>query len=153
MANHVITLISPSEDILGEYLNEEGDFDFEKILPGPARDDDMFPNKGEVLKDGVVLYDITGYCRLDWNRENWGTKWNSYQTKKVEAKVVFGTPWSHPRPIVAKLSELHPEVSFFVKYSDEDGYGSNHGVYTIKAGEVTGIPCNKEEIHNELWES
>lgn len=75
----------------------------------------------------------------DWNNINFGTKWNSYDhycmESGTETQFGFQTAWSHPFPIIKKLSNLFPKVTINVKYADED-FGYNVGEYTIKGGKV-----------------
>lgn len=62
----------------------------------------------------------------DWNRAKWGTKWNSYQMKRVSDTVVtFETAWSAPHPVFEKLNADRNEC-FLHEWADEDT-GSNVG--------------------------
>lgn len=69
---------------------------------------------------------------INWNIAHWGTKWNSYNTKKVgkpqrkekggEAFVVkmrFQTAWEPPIPIVYGLAAIFPELEFELNYRME----------------------------------
>ena len=78
----------------------------------------------------------------DWRsaRENWGTKWNAYGQPEDgypqnESEYVFETAWSHPYKLIRMLSQKLPDVTFNIKYADED-IGSNCGSYVIKGGEM-----------------
>jgi hypothetical protein len=71
-----------------------------------------------------------------WSLGNWGTKWNSYNSKRLTDNTVkFQTAWSTPEQVIKKLSELYPKNSFTVRYADEDT-GSNCGRYIYKAGDL-----------------
>lgn len=74
-------------------------------------------------------------CWYSWNVNNWGTKWNAYSVERNEGEVKFETAWSHPYPVIEALSRRFPEVTFDVRYADEDR-GANCGHYTIKDGVV-----------------
>lgn len=72
----------------------------------------------------------------DWSRVNWGTKWNAYNTNRVdEVTVRFDTAWSAPIPVIDALSKRYPEVEFRLRWADEDT-GSNTGDIAVKNGEV-----------------
>ena len=78
----------------------------------------------------------------DWrtSAENWGTKWNAYGQPdegypEDATEYTFETAWSHPFKLMRILSERLPEVTFNIKYADED-LGSNCGVYIAKNGEA-----------------
>lgn len=75
----------------------------------------------------------------DWNLLNFGTKWNCYEHFNMENgdenEFWFQTAWSHPFPILKKLSEIFPDVTINIKYADED-FGYNVGEYTLIGGDT-----------------
>ena len=79
------------------------------------------------------------YNWYSFHLKNWGTKWNSYSHYCMEngneSEFGFQTAWSHPFPIMQKLSKNFPEIKFEIRYADED-FGRNIGEYTLKGGEV-----------------
>jgi hypothetical protein len=72
----------------------------------------------------------------DWNRKNWGTKWNSYDgdidhdTNTIE----FCTAWTLPDPIFAEMAKLYPDLHFHIETLEEGGFFA--GYIDIKNGEV-----------------
>lgn len=81
----------------------------------------------------------------DWAIKNWGTKWNSYGYDYHDRSDVaenptlgFNTAWSAPHPIIRKLAEMYPEVSFEHVWADED-IGQNCGRSTYGNGQCTGV--------------
>lgn len=91
-------------------------------------------------------------CWRNWSIDNWGTKWNAYDTS-LEPKesglteLRFDTAWSHPHPVLEALSKLFPNVLIQVSYADED-LGYNIGKYSIKDDERTDL-LNIEEGGDE----
>lgn len=80
------------------------------------------------------------YDWYNWNCENWGTKWNAYNTAITEnspffTEIEFDTAWSTPDPIIKALSVKYPNCVFEVIYADED-WGSNSGNYSYKNGDL-----------------
>lgn len=72
----------------------------------------------------------------DWQRANWGTKWNAYdQVSHSENEIEFDTAWCTPFEAMVNLSKKYPLVTFEVAYADED-FGYNVGEYTLLNGEV-----------------
>lgn len=70
-----------------------------------------------------------------WQNANWGTKWNAYEQVEIDENVIeFQTAWSTPFTLLTKLSKMFPEVTFEVRYADED-FGYNVGEYTLLGGE------------------
>jgi len=69
----------------------------------------------------------TGYRDwYQWSIANWGTKWGSYDYEfraREPGRFVFkfATAWSPPRPILAKLAEMWPELRIETKSIDEGG--------------------------------
>lgn len=79
----------------------------------------------------------------EWNIRHWGTKWNSYEyaeRSREPGRFVFQfeTAWSVPKPILAKLTELHPTLTFALASIDE---GGPHYV-----GEYAGTLHRLEEV-------
>jgi hypothetical protein len=68
-------------------------------------------------------YEVQGW--YDWRLENWGTKWDVYETHctRIDANTLqlyFYTAWSPPIPIYDKLVDMGFEVN--ARYLDE-GWG------------------------------
>ena len=78
----------------------------------------------------------------DWSVQQWGTKWNSYnspETSEEEIKktksIYFQTAWSPPLPVIFKLSAMLAGITITLKWADED-IGCNCGEITLQNGEV-----------------
>lgn len=202
MPNHItnivrLTGVTPARitKIFKEILNEQGMFDFNRVIPMP-----------EILKNTTSPNNVnaeeclaeTGYTSwYDWACANWDTKWNAYDQKpmyntvrfkrwhrtwtsrnwdkdhayrvyadRVNKKrykaalalgtcdtIQFQTAWSMPEAIMAKLSEMYPDVSFQITYADED-IGSNCGEFTLQDGEVvvSNIAPNWRDMVDEQRE-
>ena len=80
---------------------------------------------------GKVKYGFNSW--YNWRLENWGTKWNAYETDYGEDYLFFQTAWNAPVPIFQRLAELNPNTWFQVKYYDEDT-GSNCGIIEYRPG-------------------
>ena len=93
---------------IGQGLESEQPIDFEKIIPPP---DNLFR--------GNIGNDEEKYCKdnnlpnwYDWNRENWGTKWNAAYgeirpSKQGDSTVLFfDTAWGLPLPILEKIEHM-----------------------------------------------
>lgn len=70
----------------------------------------------------------------DWANKNWGTKWNAYEIDSImsldgtSVTLLFQTAWSGVSTIIAKLTEMFPELVFEYAYADEDmGYNCGTG--------------------------
>lgn len=77
----------------------------------------------------------------EWSVANWGTKWNAYGYDEYTDysgcdELTFKTAWSVPHPILKKLSELFPNISFKHQWADED-IGMNCGERSYLGGEIT----------------
>jgi hypothetical protein len=134
MPNHVTTVIvSDNKEAIHALLTEEG-VDFARVIPEPENIE-RGGCSGE-HEEGVV-------CWYEWNRANWGTKWNGYSTtadvryrgSEAEHAIQFQTAWSHPLPVIEALSRKFPDDVLLVHYADED-FGSNLGSYLIKNGQI-----------------
>ena len=93
-------------------------------------------------------------CRdwYGWSTDNWGTKWNAYNTNDTDTdEVSFETAWSNPYPVIVALSAKYPEAVFHMRFADED-FGHNVGEYSLKGGYVVdeNIPEGGSEEALEL---
>ena len=61
----------------------------------------------------------------DWRNKNWGTKWDIKAEVHVDdlhdegCTLIFQTAWSPPEPIVYKLQEMFPDITFYGGYIGE----------------------------------
>lgn len=91
------------------------------------------PKNWGKIKDG---YNNGGY---EWCIKNWGTKWGMYdfsevKSTKTSSVVSFSSAWSPPMPVILKMSEMFPSLTFMLRYY-ECGAGYK-GMYECKGGEV-----------------
>lgn len=89
-------------------------------------------NKGIPMPESCDWY--------EWSINNWGTKWTAYGYDKntdysKNENLWFQTAWSAPHPILQKLSEMYPTITFEHQWADED-LGMNCGKREYSGGEV-----------------
>ena len=103
--------------------SDENDFDFNNIIPMPKN---IF--RGNLGREEEEKYGKNNW--YDWSIENWGTKWNSVDTR-VELNdgslyYTFDTAWDCPREIVNALMRMRKTILKDIKISweciHEDGY-------------------------------
>lgn len=113
--------------------------DFEKVIPPPSN---IFRG-GLGEKERQMCIDENRPNWYDWNRENWGTKWNSYSFEKINKNTYkFETAWVGVPKILTAMSLKFPEVEFLYKYADEDT-AYNTGIMKFLNGNII------EENHPE----
>ena len=93
-------------------------------------------------------------CRdwYGWSTDNWGTKWNAYNTNDTDVdEISFETALSNPYPVIIALSAKYPEAVFHMRFADED-FGHNVGEYSLQNGDVVdeNIPEGGSEEALEL---
>lgn len=106
--------------VFAEELDHNGDkvifFDFNSLVPTP---DNIF--QGDLGPEEEALYGVNTW--FYWNRANWGTKWNSYNTKfeygEKGGMISFQTAWNPPFPVIEKLAARFPDAQIEHKYLDE----------------------------------
>lgn len=102
-------------DAVFAYLtNSDGLIDFQKIIPQPDGIQDPNPNH---LSDS----------ERDWCIENWGTKRNAYNVRKLfrerwKLGFEFTTAWSVPSPILEKIFAMFPDVNKEYVAADDGGW-------------------------------
>jgi hypothetical protein len=114
------------------------DYDFEKrMLERKAENEEQFNNMIELGQK--YLTNIAKYGCKDWyqfHNKYWNTKWNSVEAEVNDNVITFDTAWSFPAPVIEKLSEMFPDVTFDFIYADED-CGSNTGSGSICNGKYS----------------
>ena len=116
--------------------SEESVFDFNKLVPSP--DWDNTPNEDGELP--VIDEDAPSFMQVkkfplsgksddrwyDWNRENWGTKWNADKAEVYVCKYgdhvqfKFETAWCAPVEILLALRDQYPQLQFNWFYRIEE---------------------------------
>jgi hypothetical protein len=71
----------------------------------------------------------------DWRCENWGTKWNAYETQICEDYIQFCTAWNVPTPVLKKLSEKFPQNKIALLVNNE-GSRYNFGIIFENGKEI-----------------
>ena len=65
---------------------------------------------------------ITDLNHINFNRSEWGTKWNAVNPYIMEddecIEIRFLTAWSPPEAIYAEMAKQHPELTFDITYSE-----------------------------------
>jgi hypothetical protein len=83
------------------------------------------PDCLEKAQRAIDAYEQTGFISwYDWSIENWGTKWNSYELHMVRSGsgtlcFSFQTAWAPPLPVLNRLRQMYPKLTFQVKGRDE----------------------------------
>ena len=158
MPNHVYTRMTVNgelEDVHEFFMthmteDKGGDsaLDFNTFIPMPEElkgtraPSDLPPTASKALID---KYGADNW--YDWSISNWGTKWNSYDNylDHDTNSVSFNTAWSLPDPILAKMAEMYPELSFHLEVVEEGGFFA--GTIDIESGVVNENLTDD----NETW--
>jgi len=131
MPNHIYQKIRISDwnytdkfkEAKKKVLNEENNFDFNLLIPQP---ENIFNGSlGEKERQMCIEENRPNW--LDWNRENWGTKWNAYSTEIITndndtLELTFQTAWNIPTPIIEALFEVFSDFEIHYLAVDEGGF-------------------------------
>lgn len=120
MANYVFNYLYMNEETIKKYFNEEGKFDFGKVIPIP---------------------EISNIERNRWCKENWGTKCNADDQYHEWGYVEFTTAWSIPDKIIEKIIRDNPKEPLKIAYNEENT-GENCGIWQY-------IPVKEEQEEGE----
>ena len=114
------------EGLMRHITGDEGNFDFNTIIPYPehfrkmdeaCREADRSGTRNHNIKDG---YNSGGY---EWCKEKWGTKWNAGTAEVFKSHAgtmfVFKTAWSPPIPVVEELARRFPALSIELLYFEK----------------------------------
>lgn len=99
----------------------------------------------------------------DWKVDNWGTDWDAQGllnaingARSQTGPIRFTTAFSTPKPVMVKLSQMHPDVVIRIDYAGEL-IGFDCGYYTLKDGQCVQdvrLPEKSKEAFEksfELW--
>lgn len=123
-----------------KYIRENyGSFSFNTLRAAKEMLNDSCQHEGVKITDkenallAIECFEKCGYMGwYDFRISQWGTKWNAYDVEKCDKNsIIFDTAWSTPYPVIEKLSEIFPDVEFYVKFADEDAFGGNNGEYAF----------------------
>lgn len=152
-------MTTEKEGMVSKMLSHSQFYTMEKYKDKTAEELAHYKELGEELFKINLKY---GACNwYDWRIYNWNTKWNAYDTY-IEScgdgcvELYFYTAWSSPQPILMKLAEMFPHLTFDYKYADEDmtyncgeGYGED-GEMSFRFAE--GGSDDAMEIYVECWQ-
>ena len=152
MPNHVINEVvftgvdkALQSSILLKMVSPESKIDFEVLLPPPLN---IWQGNVGAVEEGAFPGN-----QLDWNRKNWGTKWNAYGMDEIDDKyapivstentlvLTFQTAWNPPRGwLVALFNTINLSFEHNFLSEDDDGGHTEYYIY------------NKEDKYSsKLW--
>lgn len=152
------------------YETEEYEFDFNHFIPQPsnifrgnisAKDRvnlESFTTSG---KGGILINSVPNW--YDWNRENWGTKWNSnLHSSDCSADhnlhyvhtYNMSTAWADPRPVLHKMIEMYPHLEFEIEgYEESNEYGIYMSTYEDVFAEEQGDMIDEQNNRKIYYDS
>jgi hypothetical protein len=140
MPNWSFNILNASDEVLKQIVNEEGEIDFNTVVPMPKELEGTISPNGDSTKEGkntseklIEKYGSDNW--YDWSCVNWGTKWNGVTDNPYsegEGIIHFRTAWSYPEGFIEALSKKFPNELIEFEWEEEQGYGE---VFTIQNGE------------------
>lgn len=110
---------------------------------------------GKTACENIINYGAPTW--YEWCWVNWGTKWDADASGTDllgESTLFFETAWSAPHPIMDKLSETYPDITFVHRWADED-WGRNCGERIYQGGALVDqyIPEAEDAVRfsAEIW--
>lgn len=110
---------------------------------------------GKAAFQNQLRYGTPNWC--EWMIVNWGTKSAAYETGLVGYDtIIFNTEWDRAMPIISKLAEMYPDISFFYRWADRT-LGENVGMAKFKGGKEVSDEfceegsCGAYELAADLW--
>jgi len=136
-----LNLLNINPEVEERFLQERTDIDREVFA------------LGKQAYQNILMYGAPTW--YEWSIENWGTKWNAYGYEENEVvtersgdnTLWMNTAWGAPHPVIAKLAELYPDLTFEHEWADED-IGNNCGRKTYENGECTETYYPEERIES-----
>lgn len=125
--------IIPRPEILNHTGSGMREIDGKKVdswyIIKPWHDD--FPGQKEEVRlftpeEEAELQAIGHRDWYSWSIQNWGTKWNACHVEIEDSsehgylEITFNTAWSAPVPVLRKMVEMFPKLSFTCEWRYED---------------------------------
>ena len=164
MPNHVqnkIVIPRYTNKIFHRIINKNGDVDFNILVPKPAN----VWNYSESILEEDNFHNLG----LDWNRKNWGTKWNAYESEHGTCGssliLLFQTAWSPPMDWICALwntfkkpfthlwmSEGNNEKAYFDTWENNNKYSpfDRRDASQEQHKEIHKLLCCVEEFNEEM---
>ena len=109
--------------------------------------------EGQMALDNIKKYGCKDW--YSWKIQYWGTKWGAYDYTQVDRGdgmvcMEYSTAWSPATPIISKLGEMFPKLTFVNSYMDE-GWGY-YGHQTVSGegelDDVCDFKCEGQDFIN-----
>jgi hypothetical protein len=127
--NNKLRVVAGDPKIVFEFIrSQESILDFDNIVPMPPEACAKVSAQEEAaswrtLPDGEKVMWIPfppGSFRIQWNQENWGTKWNACEPRYLppghpQRVICFATAWDPPVPVFEALSKLFPRHTIVIR--------------------------------------
>lgn len=114
------------EGLIRHVTGEEGNFDFNTMIPYPERFRKMDDACREADRAGTRLpgikdgYNSGGY---EWCIEHWGTKWNACTAEVFQSSLgtmfIFETAWGPPILVIEEIARRFPKLSIELLYFEQ----------------------------------
>jgi len=102
--------------------------------------------------------DENGNSNVNWQYDNWGTKWGACDTcylyfNEGHVTIAFDTAWGPADTWIHTMSDMFPDLEFTCRYA-EPGYlrynmrGSNHTLWSLNC-----ISGSTSFLHKEIYVS
>ena len=101
----------------------------------------ILPNGERVIKYEETVLSFETFIPLpvcgwdyNWCCKNWGTKWNCNEVEFYNGIYSFNTAWSPPAPVIKRMGELFPKLTFHLYYEESgDDY---EGDYIVEGNNI-----------------
>lgn len=142
-----------------QYGTEGRDFDFNHFIPQPDnifRDNLDSETRKRLEEEGIPNW-------YDWNCTNWGTKWNAHcnsvESHKDYVTYNLETAWAFPSPVIKKMIDKYPNLSFEIEGEEEfNSYGvyvkyddGNLGAWHEEEPSYFDEDSQREVYYEDVW--
>ena len=135
-----------SPDDLDAYFGEH------EYPKGERTADEIWQDISEGFRTGMDWY--------NWNVRYWGTKWDACNAHVSEDEdglhYTFDTAWSIPEPAMIAMSEKYPNLHFYLRAQEEQGWGAemdfeNGSVHVMNEWDIPESHHENMNVWGHCW--
>lgn len=112
-------------------------------IKGDSEKLEQYLQLGRQANDNRMKYHFPTW--YEWRRKYWGTKWNSYDTERIDDQtIVFMTAWNGVPDLMQVLASKFPDAVIEYEFGDDVNNCGSYSFYNGTTEDRSPEPCSAE---------